>query len=142
MPRRDVEVYARNVQALKKESCRILTESVCFRTCRRFRNVMPLLNNQSMMKVVLLVATVLLQKCCSFASAYRIHTNNESAIYRLLGHPAVSPLTRLAQQINLIDEATPCLLRAAHEEQEVLQAVQALRQRSTQLKPLIKDVRK
>lgn len=92
------------------------------------------------MKRLILVATVVLQECC-FGCAYRIHTATESEIYRLLGHPAIQPLTKLAQQIHLLDVAAPCLVRSAQEEPEVLEAVQALRERSGLLKPIIKNVR-
>lgn len=91
------------------------------------------------MRAPLLVASVVLQQCGTSA-AYRIHTADEAAIYRLLGHPALGPLSNLAAQLQLLEAATPCLLRAAAEDPEAAECAQALRLRSRQLRPILKDV--
>lgn len=92
------------------------------------------------MRGLVLAATVLLRNCCS-GETHRIHDGEYSTIYRLLGHPAIGPLSNLAGQIELIDAAIPCLLSAAGDDQDILDSVLALRKRSTLLKPVIKHVR-
>ncbi|XP_026190142.1 uncharacterized protein LOC34619919 [Cyclospora cayetanensis] len=88
---------------------------------------------------VLFAAAVSAECGIAFGGAHRIaHTGEDAAIYRLLGHPAIIPLSSLAAQIDLIESAAPCLLNAAGDEQDLLESVDLLKKRSARLKPIIR----
>ncbi|CDJ68657.1 hypothetical protein, conserved [Eimeria necatrix] len=97
--------------------------------------------------LLLLLACVVLQQCSSSA-ARRLLAADDAAVYRLLGHPALQPLSHLAAQLELLQAATPCLLRAAAAaaaaaagapEAAAAACAQALRLRARQLRPILKD---
>ncbi|KAL8433491.1 hypothetical protein Efla_005445 [Eimeria flavescens] len=64
----------------------------------------------------------------------------DPSVYRLLGHPAVTPLSELAGLIELLEAAKPCLLNAAGEQQEAIQSVRALAKRSRVLRPILRKI--
>lgn len=92
------------------------------------------------MSALLLAAAVLLSQC-GLGGAHRIHSGEDLATYRILGHPALEALSGLAGQIELIDAAMPCLASAAADDEDALDIVEALAERSARLKPMIKNVR-
>ncbi|KAL8453725.1 hypothetical protein Emag_001708 [Eimeria magna] len=92
------------------------------------------------MNVWVLAATVLLREC-GFGRATRISAGEEDlSLYRVLGHPAVGPLSSLAGLIELLEAAKPCLITAAGDDEVALSSVQALTKRSKMLKPVIRNL--
>ncbi|KAL8275248.1 hypothetical protein Esti_000832 [Eimeria stiedai] len=110
----------------------------CWSYWPRLQNQVP--SNPLNMNVWVLAATVLLREC-GFGHAVRIPAREEDlSVYRVLGHPAVGPLSSLAGLIEVLEAAKPCLITAAGEDEVALSSMQALTKRLKMLKPIIRNV--